>query len=88
MLVDYRHKPTEDDVLMYKYLKYYNLKVTVVATKMDKISFNQRIKNKSVLIDTLGLKDTDKLVLFSSVTKDGKKELYDIIEQYLDFIED
>lgn len=88
MLVDYRHKPTEDDVLMYKYLKYYNLKVTVVATKMDKISFNQRIKNKSVLIDTLGLKEPDKLVLFSSVTKDGKKELYDIIEQYLDFIED
>ena len=39
MLIDFRHKPTEDDLLMYKYLKYYNLKVTVVATKIDKISF-------------------------------------------------
>ena len=37
MLVDFRHKPTEDDILMYKYLKYYNLKVVIVATKIDKI---------------------------------------------------
>lgn len=33
MLVDFRHKPTEDDVLMYNYLKYYNIPVTIIATK-------------------------------------------------------
>lgn len=38
MLVDYRHKPTEDDVLMYEFLKYYNLDITIVATKYDKVS--------------------------------------------------
>ena len=37
MLVDFRHKPSEDDLLMYKYLKYFNLKVTIVATRIDKI---------------------------------------------------
>ena len=37
MLIDFRHKPSEDDILMYKYLKYFNLKVTVVATKIDKM---------------------------------------------------
>ena len=88
MLVDFRHKPSEDDILMYKYLKYYNKKVTVVATKIDKISFGQREKYKNVIINTLELKPEDKLVLFSSVSKDGKKDLYNIIEQYLDFIED
>ena len=88
MLVDFRHKPSEDDILMYKYLKYYNKKVTIVATKIDKISFGQREKYKNVIINTLELKPEDKLVLFSSVSKDGKKDLYNIIEQYLDFIED
>ena len=43
MLIDYRHKPTEDDVLMYEFLKYYNLDITIVATKYDKVSKNSRI---------------------------------------------
>lgn len=87
MLIDFRHKPTEDDILMYKYLKYYNLKVNVVATKIDKISFGQREKYKNVILKNLELQDDDKLILFSSVTKDGKKEIYSIIENYLDFID-
>lgn len=87
MLVDFRHKPSEDDILMYKYLKYYNLKVTIVATKIDKISFGQREKYKSVILKTLELHDEDNLVLFSSITKDGKKDIYQTIEKYLDFID-
>ena len=38
MLIDFRHKPSKNDILMYNYLKYYNLPVTIVATKVDKIS--------------------------------------------------
>ena len=87
MLVDFRHKPSEDDILMYKYLKYYNLKVTIVATKIDKISFGQREKYKNVILKTLELHDEDNLVLFSSITKDGKKDIYQTIEKYLDFID-
>ena len=88
MLIDFRHKPSSDDILMYKYLKYYNLKVTVVATKIDKISFGQREKYKNIILNTLELQEGDKLVLFSSVTKDGKQELYGEIETYLDFIDE
>ncbi len=88
MLIDFRHKPSEDDILMYKYLKYYNLKVVIVATKIDKISFGQREKYKNIILKTLELDENDKLVLFSSVTKDGKKDIYAVIEQYLDFYED
>lgn len=88
MLIDFRHKPTEDDILMYKYLKYYNLKVTIVATKIDKISFGQREKYKNVILKTLELQENDNLILFSSVTKDGKKDVYQTIEKYLDFIEE
>ena len=41
LLIDYRHKPMEDDIIMYNYLKYYNLDITIVATKYDKVPNNQ-----------------------------------------------
>ena len=42
MLIDFRHKPTEDDLLMYNFLKYYNLPVTIVATKADKVGGSKK----------------------------------------------
>jgi len=88
MLVDCRLKPTEDDVLMYNYLKFFNLKVTVIATKIDKVSFGQREKVIAAVTKELELKENDNVILFSSVTKDGKKETHEIIEKYLDFIDE
>jgi len=84
MLIDFRHKPTNDDVLMYNYLKYYNIPVTIVATKSDKVSKNSYDKNKKIIIETLNLVDSDDLVLFSSVLKEGKKDVHDKI---LDIVE-
>ena len=46
LLVDLRHKPSEDDILMYNFLKYYNLPVTIIATKADKIATTKREKHK------------------------------------------
>ena len=79
MLIDFRHKPTNDDVLMYEYLKYYNIPVTVVATKSDKVSRNSYDKNKKIIRETLKLIDSDDLVLFSAVDKEGKKDVHDKI---------
>ena len=81
MLIDFRHKPTNDDVLMYEYLKYYNIPVTVVATKSDKVSKNNYDKNKKIIKETLKLIDNDELVLFSSIDKEGKKEVHDKITE-------
>jgi len=80
MLVDFRHKPTEDDLLMYNFLKYYNLPVTVVATKADKVSGSKKEKNLKVLLDTMDLVIGDDLVVFSSVTRLGVKEVLKKIE--------
>ena len=80
MIVDFRHKPTEDDILMYNFLKYYNLKVTVVATKADKIGASKREKCKKQIIDTLDLVVGDNLTIFSSITKEGKEEILKTIE--------
>ena len=68
MLIDYRHKPTEDDVLMYEFLKYYNLDITIVATKYDKVSKNSRIKQDKLIKDTLKFDDNE-FITFSTVTK-------------------
>ena len=80
MLVDFRHKPTEDDVLMYNFLKYYNLPVTIVATKADKIGASKKDKCKKQITDTLDLVVGDDLVIFSSVTKEGKDKIIKTIE--------
>lgn len=71
LLVDYRHKPSEDDVLMYNFLKYYNHRVTVIATKSDKIKNSERAKCKKVILDTLNLQDGDKLIITSSEKREG-----------------
>ncbi len=81
MLVDFRMKPTEDDVLMYHFLKYYNIPVTVVATKVDKVGASKKEKNKKAILDTLDLVMGDELILFSSVTKLGRDDVLKRIEE-------
>ena len=80
MLVDFRIKPTQDDLLMYNFLKYYNLPVTIVATKVDKVSKNDREKQVKLISETLNIREEDKLVLFSIKTKLGKSEITKEIE--------
>lgn len=83
LLVDYRHKPTEDDVLMYKFLKYYNLPVTIICTKYDKVNRSARIKQDELIKNTLIPDLGDEIVNFSSVTKFGKDRIYEIIENII-----
>ncbi len=71
LLVDFRHKPTEDDVLMYEYLKYYNLPVTIIATKSDKVKNSERTKNKELIKSTLKLQGDDKLIITSALKREG-----------------
>ena len=77
MLVDFRHKPTEDDLLMYNFLKYYHVPVTIVATKVDKVGASKKDANYKLLTDSLDLVVGDDIVLFSSVTKLGRDQIID-----------
>jgi GTP-binding protein len=80
LLVDYRHKPTEDDILMYNFLKYYNIPVTVVATKYDKVSPSNRDKSDKQICSTLKI---DSFIKFSATTKKGREDIYKIINENL-----
>ena len=75
MLIDFRHKPTEDDILMYKYLKHYNIPVSIICTKLDKVTKNSHAKQLNLISKTLDV-EKEELILFSSVTKAGKQETY------------
>ena len=65
---------------MYNFLKYYNIPVTIVATKVDKVGSSKLEKNKKLILDTLDLVVGDDLILFSSITKLGKEEVLKKIE--------
>ncbi|MBQ7031168.1 MAG: YihA family ribosome biogenesis GTP-binding protein [Bacilli bacterium] len=84
LLVDYRHKPTEDDILMYNFLKYYNLNITVVATKYDKITKNGRVKQDKLIKETLKLEENESFIPWSTITKKGRSEVLDVINSYLE----
>ena len=84
LLIDFRHKPTNDDIMMYDYLKFYNIPVTIVCTKVDKVSKNNHTKNKQIIMKELNIQNEQDLILFSSVTKTGKNEIYDEIGKYVD----
>ena len=81
MLVDLRIKPTQDDLLMYNFLKYHNLPVTIVATKVDKVSKNDRDKQINLINSELNIVEGDRLVLFSNKTKLGKSDIQNEIEE-------
>lgn len=83
MLVDFRHKPTEDDLLMYNFLKYYNLPVTIIATKADKVTGSKKQKSLKLVLDTLDLVVGDDLIVFSSITKLGVKDVLEKIESLI-----
>ena len=83
MLIDFRHKPTEDDVMMYNYLCHYNIPVSIICTKVDKVSRNSHEKQINIITKTLGI-DKKELILFSSVTKMGRQEVYEEIIDKLD----
>ena len=83
MLIDARIKPTENDIIMYNYLKYFKIQVTVVATKYDKLKAKDRDKVVKIINSTLNIMPEDSLVCFSSVTKKGREEVYNIIDSLL-----
>ncbi|MCK5388501.1 MAG: YihA family ribosome biogenesis GTP-binding protein [Candidatus Izimaplasma sp.] len=84
LLVDFRHKPSEDDYLMYNFLKSYDIPCLVVGTKQDKISKNQQPKQEKIIKTELKLATNDYFVGYSSVLKTNRDKIANIIESYVE----
>jgi GTP-binding protein len=83
LIVDLRHPPTQDDVMMYDFLKHYEIPCLIVATKADKIPKGKWQKHLKVTRETLDLDKNDQIILFSSETGEGKDKAWSIIEIYM-----
>jgi GTP-binding protein len=83
LIVDLRHPPTNDDVLMYDFLKHYEIPCIVIATKADKIPKAKWQKHLKVTKETLDLDPNDTICLFSSETGEGKEKAWSVIESYM-----
>lgn len=83
LLIDFRHKPSEDDLLMYNFLKYYNIPTTIVVTKTDKVGSSKSSKNLEIIKEALDVVVGDNLVLFSSISKLGKDTVLKLIEDLI-----
>lgn len=84
LLVDFRHKAQENDILMYNFLKYYEIPTVIVATKYDKVKPSNQDKQIKILKEELHLLPQDEFVLFSSVTKKGREDIYNILSSYME----
>ena len=82
-LVDLRHNPTEDDILMYNYLKYYEIPTFVVATKEDKIAKGKVQKHLANIQQKLEMEPEDEIISYSSVKNNKQQQIWNVIEKYL-----
>ncbi|MDT0701736.1 ribosome biogenesis GTP-binding protein YihA/YsxC [Mammaliicoccus sciuri] len=82
-LVDIRHKPTQDDVLMYNYLKHFEIPTIVIATKEDKIPKGKVQKHLKIIRQTLELDPEDKLISYSSLNKDKTDNIWALLSQFI-----
>lgn len=83
LIVDIRHEPSADDVLMYEYLKHFNLPVKVVATKVDKIGKTLITRHKKAVLEKLKITNPDDLLVISSETNYGLDKVWELIESNL-----
>lgn len=81
LIIDIRHEPSEDDQLVYEFLKQFDFEIFVVATKVDKIgkSFIQRHTN--IIKKSFGMDLNDKVYVFSSETKFKIEEIENIFKK-------
>lgn len=80
MIVDIRHEPTDNDLMMYEFLNAYGYTNIVVATKADKISKGKWQNNLKIIRNKLKLKDETLLIPVSSADKANIEKLWEVID--------
>jgi GTP-binding protein len=83
LIVDLRHPPSQDDIMMYDFLKHYEIPCIVIATKADKIPKGKWQKYLKVTKETLDLDPNDQIIVFSSETGEGKDKAWSVLQSYM-----
>lgn len=83
LLVDIRHEPSENDKTMYEWIVFQGYRPVVIATKLDKLKRSQVAKQVKTVREGLGMEKEDVLIPFSAETKQGREEIWKLIEEHL-----
>ncbi len=84
LLVDIRHEPSANDKTMYDWVVYNGYRPTVIATKLDKINRSQVQKHVKMVRNGLGMEKGDILIPFSAQTKQGREEIWQLMEDMME----
>ena len=80
LLVDIRHAPSENDRTMYQWILYQGYEPVIIATKLDKIKRSQVSRQLKILKEGLEVKPGTKMIPFSAETRQGRDEIWELIE--------
>lgn len=84
LLVDIRHEPGKNDVQMFRWITANGYEPVIIATKLDKIKKNQLAGQIRQIRNTLGMREGEPLIPFSAQTKQGRDEIYALLDTFLE----
>lgn len=84
LLIDIRHEPSANDRQMYEWIVSQGFDPVIIATKLDKIKRSQIEKQKKLICDTLHTESDTLLIPYSSMTKQGREEIYALLDSMLE----
>lgn len=85
LLIDIRHEPGANDKMMYEWLKHYDYDIIIIATKADKIKRSQLQKHIAMIRKGLNMSADEKIIPFSSMTKQGKEEIWSVFDELVGY---
>lgn len=80
LLVDIRHEPSANDKHMYSWIIENGFYPAIIATKLDKIKRSQIQKNVKAIREGLGVQPGTTIIPFSAETKQGREEIWELID--------
>lgn len=83
LLIDIRHVPSENDCMMYDWIVDNGYEPVIICTKLDKIKRSQVQKNLKLIREKLDLVPGTTMIPFSAQTKQGRDEIWNLIEETL-----
>jgi len=83
LLIDIRHEPGKNDVIMYDWITRHGYRPIIIATKLDKINRSQIQKQVKLIRTTLNADSDTVIIPFSAPTKQGREEIYEILDSIL-----
>ena len=88
LLIDIRHEPSANDAQMYKWIVHQGFQPVIIATKADKIKRTQMEKHLNMLRTGLGLPEEVRIYPYSALSKAGRDEIYELMDEILFGAED